>query len=75
MVVDFKVPLESIYCFFQLADYYQLIKVVKNLEKQLLDAYKLKKYEIFNSSEDSLIELKKLLNFAQQYQLNILKII
>nr|WP_052236476.1 leucine-rich repeat domain-containing protein [Candidatus Protochlamydia amoebophila] len=71
--VDFKVSLKKIYSFIQLTDYYQLTEVLKNLEQQLLDAYKSKKFEIFNSSEDSLVKLKELLNFAQQYQLNTLK--
>ncbi|KIC71004.1 F-box/LRR-repeat protein 14 [Candidatus Protochlamydia amoebophila] len=71
--VDFKIPLKKICSFIQLADHYQLTEVVKNLEQQLLDAYKFKKFELFNSSEDSLIKLKELLNFAQQYQLTNLK--
>uniref|UniRef100_UPI000AA307A9 hypothetical protein n=1 Tax=Candidatus Protochlamydia sp. W-9 TaxID=1785087 RepID=UPI000AA307A9 len=67
------VPLEDILSFIQLADYYQLSEAGKKLEKQLIDAYKSQKLEPFNSSEDSLVELKALLNFAQQYQLNTLK--
>uniref|UniRef100_UPI0009ADAF3F BTB/POZ domain-containing protein n=1 Tax=Candidatus Protochlamydia sp. R18 TaxID=1353977 RepID=UPI0009ADAF3F len=70
---SYKVPVEDLPSFIQLADYYQLTEVVKNLEQQLLDAYQSKKFEIFNSSEDSLIKLKELLNFAQQYQLTNLK--
>ncbi|CAF23058.1 hypothetical protein [Candidatus Protochlamydia amoebophila] len=70
---NYKVPLKKICSFIQLADYYQLTEVVKNLEQRLLDAYKSKKFELFNSSEDSLVKLKELLNFAQQYQLNTLK--
>ncbi|KIC71282.1 BTB/POZ domain-containing protein [Candidatus Protochlamydia amoebophila] len=67
------VPLEDILSFIQLADYYQLSEVEKKLEKQLIEAYKSQKLEPFNSSEDSLVELKALLNFAQQYRLNVLK--
>ncbi len=73
MDANFKVSEEDIPFFIQLADYYQLTGVVKNLEQQLLDAYKSKKFKIFNSSEDSLVKLKELLNFTQQYQLNALK--
>uniref|UniRef100_UPI0005A93CEE BTB/POZ domain-containing protein n=1 Tax=Candidatus Protochlamydia sp. R18 TaxID=1353977 RepID=UPI0005A93CEE len=69
----FKVPLEEIPSIIQRADYYQLTEVVKNLEQQLLDGYKSEKFELFNSSEDSLVELKELLNFAHQYHLNALK--
>ncbi|WP_320410548.1 BTB/POZ domain-containing protein [Candidatus Protochlamydia sp. W-9] len=54
MNANFEVTLEEIPSFIQLADYYQLTEVLKNLEQQLLDAYKSKKFEIFNSSEDSL---------------------
>nr|WP_232086090.1 hypothetical protein [Candidatus Protochlamydia amoebophila] len=71
--VHFKVPLEKISSLIQRADYYQLAEVVKNLEQQLLDGYKSEKFELFNSSEVSLVELKELLNFAQQYHLNALK--
>ncbi|WP_052354912.1 BTB/POZ domain-containing protein [Candidatus Protochlamydia sp. R18] len=71
--VDFKVPLKSICSFIQLADYYQLTEVVKNLEQQLLSVYKSEKGELFNSNEDNLVKLKELLNFAQQYKLNTLK--
>ncbi|WP_249274948.1 BTB/POZ domain-containing protein [Candidatus Protochlamydia amoebophila] len=67
------VPLEDILSLIQLADYYQLSEVEKKLEKQLIEAYKSQKLEPFNSSEDSLLELKALLNFAQQYRLNVLK--
>ncbi|CAF24373.1 BTB/POZ domain-containing protein [Candidatus Protochlamydia amoebophila] len=70
---NFKVPVEDITSFIQLADYYQLTDVVKNLEKQLLDAYKSDKFELFNSSEDRLVELKEFLDFAERFQLNILK--
>ncbi|WP_079979201.1 BTB/POZ domain-containing protein [Candidatus Protochlamydia sp. R18] len=70
---SFKVPVEDITSFIQLADYYQLTDVVKNLEKQLLDAYKSDKCELFNSSEDNLVELKEILDFAERFQLNILK--
>ncbi|WP_079979296.1 hypothetical protein, partial [Candidatus Protochlamydia sp. R18] len=70
---NYKVPLKKICSFIQLADYYQLTEVVKNLEEQLIDGYKLQRLELFDSNEDSLIELKELLNFAQQYQLNTLK--
>ncbi|WP_075883122.1 leucine-rich repeat domain-containing protein [Candidatus Protochlamydia sp. W-9] len=73
MNANFKVPLQKIPSLIQLADYYQLTEIVKNLEKQLIAECKLKKYELFNSREDSLVELKKLLNFAHQYQLNTLK--
>ncbi|MBS4164356.1 Uncharacterized protein PRO82_001681 [Candidatus Protochlamydia amoebophila] len=70
---NYKVPFKKICSFIKLADYYQLTEVVKNLEQRLLNAYKSKKFELFNSSEDSLAKLKELLNFAQQYQLNTLK--
>ncbi|WP_039356583.1 BTB/POZ and leucine-rich repeat-containing protein [Candidatus Protochlamydia amoebophila] len=73
MDANFKAPVEDIPSFIQLADYYQLTEVVKNLEEQLIDGYKLQRLELFNSNEDSLVELKELLNFAQQYQLKILK--
>ncbi|WP_075883812.1 hypothetical protein [Candidatus Protochlamydia sp. W-9] len=70
---NFKFPLEEISSLIQLADYYLLTEVVKNLERQLLDRYKSEKFELFNSSKDSLVELKELLNFAHQYHLNALK--
>ncbi|MBS4164941.1 hypothetical protein PRO82_002283 [Candidatus Protochlamydia amoebophila] len=60
MDANFKVPLEEITSAIQLADYYELTEVVKNLEEQLIDGYKLQKFEPFNSTEESLNELKEL---------------
>ncbi|MBS4164574.1 Uncharacterized protein PRO82_001904 [Candidatus Protochlamydia amoebophila] len=73
MDANFKVPLEEISSFIQLADYYELTEVVKSLEAQLIDGYKSQKFEPFNSTEESLIGLKELLNFAHRCQLNKLK--
>ncbi|WP_155117151.1 BTB/POZ domain-containing protein, partial [Candidatus Protochlamydia amoebophila] len=69
----FEIPLEEITSAIQLADYYELTEAVKNLEKWLIDGYKSQRFELFNSTEESLIELKELLNFAHRCQLNILK--
>ncbi|MBS4163252.1 hypothetical protein PRO82_000552, partial [Candidatus Protochlamydia amoebophila] len=73
MDVNFKVPLEEITSSIQLADYYELTEVVKSLEEQLINGYKSQRFELSNSHEDNLVELKTLLNFAQKYQLNTLK--
>ncbi|WP_052236353.1 hypothetical protein [Candidatus Protochlamydia amoebophila] len=73
MDVNFKVPLEEITSSIQLADYYELTEVVKNLEEQLIDGYKSQRLEPFSSTKESLVGLKELLNFAQQYRLNTLK--
>uniref|UniRef100_UPI000ACC7936 BTB/POZ domain-containing protein n=1 Tax=Candidatus Protochlamydia sp. W-9 TaxID=1785087 RepID=UPI000ACC7936 len=70
---NFKVPLEEITSTIQLADYYELTEVVKDLEEQLIDGYKSQRFEPFNSTEESLVRLKELLNFAQQFRLNTLK--
>ena len=64
---------ENISTMTQLADYYELTEVVKHLEEQLIEGYKSQRFEPFNSTEESLVELKELLNFAHRYQLNILK--
>ncbi|SPJ31975.1 BTB/POZ domain-containing protein [Candidatus Protochlamydia amoebophila] len=69
----FEIPLEEIISVIQLADYYEVTEVVKNLEEQLTDGYKSQRFEPFNSTEESLVGLKGLLNFAQQCQLNDLK--
>ncbi|WP_155117215.1 BTB/POZ domain-containing protein, partial [Candidatus Protochlamydia amoebophila] len=69
----FKIPLEEIISAIQLADYYELTEVVKNLEEQLIDGYKLQRFESFNSTEESLVRLKEILSFAHRYQLNRLK--
>ncbi|WP_075883706.1 leucine-rich repeat domain-containing protein, partial [Candidatus Protochlamydia sp. W-9] len=73
MNVNFKVPLEEITSSIQLADYYELTEVVKSLEEQLIEGYKSQKFEPFNSTKESLVRLKELLNFTHRYQLNILK--
>ncbi|WP_213106539.1 BTB/POZ domain-containing protein [Candidatus Protochlamydia amoebophila] len=73
MDANFKLPLEKITSSIQLADYYELTEVVKNLEEQLIDGYKSQRLEPFSSTKESLVELKELLHFAQQYQLNPLK--
>ncbi|WP_075883783.1 BTB/POZ domain-containing protein [Candidatus Protochlamydia sp. W-9] len=69
----FEISLEEIFSSIQLTDYYGLTDVVKHLEEQLIDGYKSQKFEPFNSTEESLIELKKLLNIAHRCQLNTLK--
>ncbi|WP_213106465.1 leucine-rich repeat domain-containing protein [Candidatus Protochlamydia amoebophila] len=69
----FKIPLEKISSSIQLADYYGLTEVVKHLEEQLIDGYKSQSIGPFNSTEESLVRLKELLNSAQHYQLNTLK--
>ncbi|WP_042278329.1 BTB/POZ domain-containing protein, partial [Candidatus Protochlamydia sp. R18] len=58
---NFKVSLEEIPSAIQLADYYELTEVITNLEEQLIDGYKSQRFEPFNSTEKSLIELKELL--------------
>ncbi|WP_162831829.1 BTB/POZ domain-containing protein, partial [Candidatus Protochlamydia sp. R18] len=73
MDANFKVPLEEITSFIQLADYYELTEVVKSLEEQLIDGYKSHRFELFSSTKESLVGLKELLNFARQCQLNNLK--
>ncbi|WP_338140282.1 BTB/POZ domain-containing protein, partial [Candidatus Protochlamydia sp. R18] len=73
MDANFKVSLEEITSAIQLADYYGLIEVMKNLEAKLIDGYRSQRFEPFSSTEKSLIGLKKLLNFAHRCQLNTLK--
>ncbi|WP_320410542.1 F-box protein [Candidatus Protochlamydia sp. W-9] len=73
MDANVKVSLEEITSAIQLADYYELIEVVKNLEEQLIDGYKSQRLEPFSSTKESLVGLKELLNFARQYRLNNLK--
>nr|WP_052354886.1 BTB/POZ domain-containing protein [Candidatus Protochlamydia sp. R18] len=73
MDANVKVPLEEIPSSIQLADYYELTEVVKNLEEQLIDGYKSQRLEPFSSTKESLFGLKELLNFAQQCRLNPLK--
>ncbi|WP_213105194.1 BTB/POZ domain-containing protein [Candidatus Protochlamydia amoebophila] len=73
MNANFKVPVEDITSFIQLADYYLLTDVVKNLEEQLIDTYKSEELDLFNFNEENLVKLKESLNFAHQYRLNALK--
>ncbi len=73
MDASFKVALEEITSTIQLADYYGLTEVVKNLEEQLVDEYKSQSFEPFSSTEESLVGLKELLSFARRCQLNSLK--
>ncbi|WP_075883636.1 BTB/POZ domain-containing protein [Candidatus Protochlamydia sp. W-9] len=70
---NFKVPVEDITFFIQLADYYLLTDVVKNLEEQLIDTYKSEELDLFNYNKDSLVKLREFLNFAHRYRLNALK--
>ncbi|KIC71433.1 BTB/POZ domain-containing protein, partial [Candidatus Protochlamydia amoebophila] len=70
---NFNVPLEEITSTIQLADYYELTEVVENLEAQLVEGYKSQRFEPFNSTEESLVSLKELLNLTQQCRLNTLK--
>ncbi|WP_052354918.1 BTB/POZ domain-containing protein [Candidatus Protochlamydia sp. R18] len=70
---NFKVPMENITSFIQLADYYLLTDVVKNLEEQLIDAYKSGELDLFNFNEENLAKLRESLNFAHQYRLSALK--
>ncbi|WP_011174598.1 BTB/POZ domain-containing protein [Candidatus Protochlamydia amoebophila] len=73
MNANFKVPVEDITSFIQLADYYLLTDVVKNLEEQLIDAYKSEELDLFNFNEENLAKLRESLNFAHQYRLSALK--
>uniref|UniRef100_UPI001D04E2CB BTB/POZ domain-containing protein n=1 Tax=Candidatus Protochlamydia sp. R18 TaxID=1353977 RepID=UPI001D04E2CB len=70
MDANFKLSVEDIPCSIALAHYYQLTDVVENLENQLIKIYQSEEDALFNSSEESLIELKELLNFARLHQLN-----
>ncbi|WP_052236526.1 hypothetical protein [Candidatus Protochlamydia amoebophila] len=72
-IPKFVIPLKKIPYTIQLAQYYGLIGLVKHLVGQIIDDYKSHRPEPFNSTEESLIEFRELLNFAHCCQSNELK--